>query len=425
MVVRTQNAADEGLEADAHSEDWSRELDENFLGWILPSACRQSIDPQVAARFLSRLSGRADHLELLRASSLFVAHEEELRQFVEVDLPELVRVLPAQTRVEHRVWEGGFHGRLDIQRTLQLHHAAQPTRFVTRARKRDFGLPENVLVRTVVDRLIEELERVVSAQGSGGWLRSMAERATQLKSTLLGSVLWEVVPEPVRGRHLRAAARARLPAYSLAAWWFHRLQEAFDADATRTAALLARGALRPLTREKRFELAVLGRLIYAVSIHLRSSSLPGRWTVNHAVLMKNRDEVVTFCRDDGAVISVWYDFAKLPGSERLEGLRHYLGTGAAQRPDVSICRRHPDGRENWVVIEIKCSSRLAYLASGYDEARQYHAEYRAYLGGWPQSILVTSSDIPGAARPSDPVVVIDWRRWVPPEVVAGLVDGLE
>ena len=64
------------------------------------------------------------------------------------------------------------------------------------------------------------------------------------------------------------------------------------------------------------------------------------------------------------------------------------------------------------------------MAVGFDEALLYRHEYSDDLAGWPQSVLVTSADIPGAVRRTDPVVAVDWRRWVPPELLLGLVDGL-
>lgn len=360
----------------AVQEPWLDELADAFPGWLLPAAARCAITTEAAARFLSRLSGRADHLRLLQAVSLLVARGDALRRFVQVELPALVRVLPARTQVEQRTWEGGFHGRLDIRATLQLHQAGHPTRFVTRARRRDLALPENVLVKTVALQLLEELEALVDGRHREGWLADLAVSAADLRVLIDGTVLREVPRECLGGHHLRAAQDARHETYHSAAWWLGQLRDAFDGrDPARTAKLLAAGALRPLSAPKRFELAVLVRLVASLSRRLLGPAGEGQWTVEHALILAGRDEVVVFQREDGAQVRVFYDVGRLSGGPRLEGLQHYLGTGAAQRPDIALCRRHPD--------------------------------------------------IPGAARPQDPVIAVDWRRWVPAEVLTGLLDGLD
>jgi len=73
----------------------------------------------------------------------------------------------------------------------------------------------------------------------------------------------------------------------------------------------------------------------------------------------------------------------------------------------------------------KLSEDTGYLVGGYQEAMLYAAEYAGELGGWPRAILVVSSALPGAA-PSreDEVVAADWARWVPEEVLDGLLEGL-
>lgn len=407
------------------SDTWDSELDVALTGWLLPASARKAIAPEAAARFLSRLTGRPDHLDLLRASSLFVAHGEELAVFLDELLPALVRVLPARTRVEARTWEGGFHGRLDIRATQQLRQAGHVSRFVTRTRRRDFALPENVLLEAVAAWLLRELDRLLSTLPVTGWLEPLAEHAVSLRRLLHASVLQEIESEPITGHHLRAARAAAHPAYRAAAQWYRRLRVAFDdGDPVATAALLAKGALRPVHRAKRFEVAVLVRLIRALWEQIQGTRDAPLWTMEHNLIRQGRDEVVVFSCADGASISVYYDVSPLPGGRRWEALQHYLGGAGSQRPDIALCRTHPDGTERWAVIEIKCSDNRSYIASGFDEALAYRAEYGARLGGWPEAVLVSSCDIPGDVRTTDPVIAVDWRRWVPPGVALGLTDGL-
>ncbi|XXT15358.1 hypothetical protein WME94_34420 [Sorangium sp. So ce429] len=61
---------------------------------------------------------------------------------------------------------------------------------------------------------------------------------------------------------------------------------------------------------------------------------------------------------------------------------------------------------------------VGYLKAGYHEALVYRAEYDKDLSGWPNAILVVSSDtaIKGAPRCQDDVIAVSWK---------GLLDGLK
>ena len=53
-----------------------------------------------------------------------------------------------------------------------------------------------------------------------------------------------------------------------------------------------------------------------------------------------------------------------------------------------------------------------------------HADRRGALAGWPQAILVTSSPVAGPPSREDAVIAVDWDRWVPGEVVEGILEGV-
>jgi len=93
--------------------------------------------------------------------SLLASRGEALLDFACYWLPELVRVLPSRTLVSQRVWRGGYQGRLDTRATLARHLNGEPDVFVTRARHRDFNLPENVFVRSLASRTVRVLDDVV------------------------------------------------------------------------------------------------------------------------------------------------------------------------------------------------------------------------------------------------------------------------
>lgn len=90
-------------------------------------------------------------------------------------------------------------------------------------------------------------------------------------------------------------------------------------------------------------------------------------------------------------------------------------------PDVTVVTTSPDGAERAVVIEVKLSSDRTYLLQGLHEAHLYRAEYAPFLTGWPKAILVASGDVPGEPRRDDDVIAVPWHRWVPEDVLSGIL----
>jgi hypothetical protein len=94
------------------------------------------------------------------------------------------------------------------------------------------------------------------------------------------------------------------------------------------------------------------------------------------------------------------------------------------RPDVTVTVERGKKRLRAHVFEVKLSADSGYLLSGFHEAMLYAREYEADLTGWPKAALISSSSMPGLCRREDPVIAVDWNRWVPSEVVEGILEGL-
>jgi len=404
---------------------WEDFLRSHFPGYLLPESHRQGIDAASAARFLEHLTQRPDQLRLLLLASLFAARMDALRDFSRVHLPELVRTLHARTEVHARTWEGGYQGRLDVRATLAHHLNAGPTRFVTRARRRRFDLPEQILLRATVRQLVDELTRLrlAGVTASYGWSQEASAHEGNLRHLLASTVLREIPEERPGAFHLKAAAMARHEGYTLARSWFLWLDEVESIDPERRARLLAEGALVPLEDHTRFELAVAVRLLQALEARLVATQ-PGRWHLERTAVLPGRAELATLLRDDGARLRLFYNQSELDAGAVEAGTRHYLGHTGRMRPDLTLRLSRPGAPERAVVVEIKHSSRTATLLEGFHEAHLYRLEYGAWLTGWPQAVLVSSGAIPGTPRREDPVVAVDWARWVPDEVVDGMLEGL-
>jgi hypothetical protein len=387
----------------------------------------QAIPPAVAARFLARL-GRPDHLRVLQACAVFSPPEAaaSLRTFVHVSVPRLVEALPSQTEVYARRWQEGFQGRLDVRATLVERLAGKSATFVTRARRRCYDLPETVLLKHVLGRMAAELARLRDAGllQKAVWARDITECEHRSRQLLEGTALRHVQERTIDGADLMAARSAREPAYRLAEEWYRRLRAAFDdADEAATAALIGRGALAPISADKRFEIAVLLRLVGALWRRLTTEQ-PGRWTMTHGLVHAKRNDVAALTRDDGAVVEVYYNQAVLPPGPRDTGAAYYFSSPGRLRPDWTVEVARPGLATHFVVGEVKYTTERSYELTGFSEAVLYRFEYAESLSGWLKSVLTIPGDVPGRPRPGDPTIAVGWADWPPEVVVDGVLAGL-
>lgn len=362
--------------------------------------------------FLSRFVRKGDALALISAASLLAGRAEALRHLVFRLLPDLVRQLPARSVVEQRHWEGGFHGALDIPRTVALHLAGQETRFVTRQRRRSFALLENVLVASVARRLLACLERLDAAgalhEDVASWGPAASEAQGQLRHLLRKTRLAEISEQRIGGEHLRAAQAARHPAFSGAVLWHQLLDQVVERPEPEVLAVqLAAGALLPLREPKQFEIAVLLRLLQDLEAELLAAGLP--WTFNREVVLRGRrGPLARLEGPDGARLDVFYDQAPFPRGPRDGALAHYLHHTGRMRPDALFVLRRPGAPARAAVVEVKCSSRRETLVAGLTEALVYQVELTPHYPGGVLAVAVGAGGVAEAPRPTDALVLTDW-----------------
>jgi hypothetical protein len=245
----------------------------------------------------------------------------------------------------------------------------------------------------------------------------MAQLAV-LRRVLGSSRLADLEGDLIGPGHLAAARASRHPCHREAAWWWANLEESRTQDPERLARMVAVSALSPLDVAVRFELAVVVKLLEALEARLCDD---GGWRMEQSLLLADREEVARFVGQDGMVLRVFYNQSILPaGPADLAG-QHYLGNQGRMRPDVTVTLERSGKRVCAHVIEVKHSSDPGYVLGGLHEALLYAHEYAAELTGWPKAILVASSRVEGSPRRSDDVIAVDWERWVPGNVLAGLV----
>ncbi len=407
--------------------DWEAWLAGEFPGFLLPDSMHRSIAPDVAARFLTRLSGPG-RLRLLQGTALFAPPEiaNNLNAFIHREVPALLEALPSCTAVYARRWEGGFHGRLDVRATLAERLAGTPGTFVTRARQRNFDLPETVLLKQVLGRIARELARLRDANLLPGadWSGPIDECERRIGQLLEGTVLRQVADRAIEMGDIEAARAARGPAYRSAASWYDRLRIAFDEPtATATAALLAHGALAPASVDVRFEIAVTLRLAEALWQRVQEAE-PGRWSMSQGLVHSGRKDLATLRRDDGATVEVFYNQAVLPKGPRDMGVEHFFGSVGRLRPDWTVAIEPAGLPRRYVVGEVKHSDNGGYERVGFGEAVLYRFEYAGALSGWLKSVLTVPGALPGKARVGDATIAAGWADWVPSAVVSGCLEGI-
>jgi hypothetical protein len=403
-------------------EPWEEFLRLHFPGYLLPDASRDNLSEEAAARFLEGLGGRPGELGVLRAASLFAAREGDIEAFARVHLPSLLRALPQRSFTVPTSFEGRAPGRLDIPATLQSKLQGRSTRFTVRAPRHSPDRPENLLVKSVAKRIVAAatiLDRA-GVTARTGWGAAASTWIHALDAALASPALRAVADAPITAHHERCAAAAPHPAYAAAASLHRAVREGLDDhDPRRIARAVAEGALLPRDDAARFELAVLLRLVQALAARLE----PAGFTLHRTLILGGRREIADFTR--GAQhLRIHYNQACLETGPYDASLRHYLGQTGRLRPDVTVIVEAPGALPRAAVIEAKLSADPSYLAQGLQEAFLYSAELAAHLRGWPRSILVASSPLPGEPRRGDDVIAVGWDRWVPATVIDGLVEGL-
>jgi hypothetical protein len=161
---------------------------------------------------------------------------------------------------------------------------------------------------------------------------------------------------------------------------------------------------------------VLIRLIQAIAARLP------RFTLRHSIVASGRSAVAEF-EGEHATVRVHYDQACLDPGPYDAGVRRYLGPRGRLRPDITVLIEPRHGALRAALVEAKLSRDPEYLAQSYRDAMVYRVEYGAVLSGWPKVVLVTSGPIVGAPSREDEVIAVGWDRWVPDEVLEGLLEG--
>ncbi len=261
--------------------------------------------------------------------------------------------LPARVTIERRVSAGELRGRLDVAATLRLRFAGRPAEIAARAPRPRRDRPEDVLARLSPARLVDVIRELARAGviGSAGWGAALAPcasasrtRSTPARSARAGRALR-------RHRPRRRARPRRTPPTPLAASLCQALRAGLDdPDPGLVARVVAEGALAPLGRSHRFEIAVLLRLVQSLVAH-RSTSRSTAPSSRRAGARWPRSRAPR-----GAQVLFHYDQAFLDPGPYDAGLRRYFGQRGRLHPDITVVIETDRGARA-VLVEAKLYRR--------------------------------------------------------------------
>lgn len=404
---------------------WEAYLRSQFPAYLLPESAAEKLSVEEASRFLQALTGKPSAFAILRNVSYLAPRMADLLTFVD-RIRELARALPSTTEINQRHWNGGFQGKLDLRATTMLHYQGRRTEFVTRTPRREFDLPENIVLRSVCERLVLLLTdlRLANMLPEAGWGIGGRECEGALRHLLSATALRNVSHRRAEAHEVAAARAARHPLFHEAARWHDDLRVGLDDDdPMRIARAVADGALLPLEAPTRFEIAVAMKLIAGVSESLAASER-GQWTHERGLVIAGRKDIATLRRGDVS-IRFFYNQAELDAGPTDLGVQHYFANGSRMRPDVTVTIYRGKLLLSALVVECKHSQNKDYLISGFHEAMLYRHEYARVLRGTVKSVLVGSSTVPGVVREGDEVIAVTWGDWPPKQVISSVIDATD
>lgn len=402
---------------------WEAQFENLFPAYLLPSAVHAAIDRRVAESLVRRVLGAGGSFAMFRASTFVAACRAEIEAFSTRALPDLCRSLRGRTEVVPDANRGRLVGRLDPARTLALRMRGDFETIASRKRVRRYDHPSEVAVRAVAERLHSTLTTLRRTWGATtpSWAASASAWERSLRSALGRTTLRFVAREPFASLDSRVLLGQRHPAFAIAEGLLRALHESLDSnDPACISRWVSRGALWPLEPWQRFELAVALSLAKSIETRL-SRDAPSRWTIRHAVVDTERDDIVAFECADGRRIRMFYNQSPISPGVRSSAVEHYFGNCVASRPDVVIVGESPGRSLRALVIEVKLSNNPSYLSSGFDEALVYALDYSKHLVFPAGSVLVTPSALRGRPRADDAVVAYGWPDWHEPKVVLDAV----
>lgn len=382
---------------------WEGWLRERFPGYLLRSAAGEQRPVEAVAAALARLCESAGALSRLADLAFLLDPEAETRRFVLETVPAYLRSVFPASRREVDEHHGATRGRIDWMRTLDLRRRTRdPSWFVCSTPRRTFEVPELILVRWLLERILAAIEDVRPGELGplDGWIGALSALHTEASRSLAHAALRDLPSRRLdtheRTRCSHSPAAAIREAVRLLAW-HDALLPTPTLDALTRA--VARYSLVPLSADRRFELFVMLSVVECVD-----RLLPGAERYD-SLISPARRAATAWKRGDERVL-LYFDMSAGRGVHA-DVMKHYFGMTTYVRPDIRLVRRAGARHRPTLYIDAKNSNRISYLATSHLKMHGYIADRpRVFSASGARTVIVCPTQVQGAPRDGDAVVFI-------------------
>jgi hypothetical protein len=358
------------------------------LGTSVKATADTPLDPAVLAAFLEKLSDGANDVSLV--AGIIDLASGGYEDFCTRQLPPLLDSLSNEKVDEVALVGPMLRGstRWDLTTLGRLSGRLLPTQFVTRLPQRSFALPENALVRWLVEDLAATIDWIEGRVGSKALLPQLAGIRDGCEEALRHQWFREVPPPRWLDVHMRLAAqRQRLPAYRRAAGLAVRRQGYRERNRAarwqHIIELLTVNWLAPLSDDDLFELYALVLVLDVLEHDLGLQpptqyglAAPGR---DHIALFEHGANRVRVFFDQSPASALGYPSYQLTILAAHDGVR-----GVPRRPDLVVVCDGAQGRRV-AFVEVKKTADSGYISDSVYKALGYLSDFRAIWAGIPSN----------------------------------------
>jgi len=346
------------------------------------------------------LDQRFDDFE--RLMRLHFILRPDVVDFVE-KLPTRIRNVKTQTKNVTSISRGTVDGRIDWHSTTQERYSRNPrdkALFVCEHRSENYDIEENLVLKALLAIIYDTLQECSRyLERDYEWVTERWKNSLDLIDTMANLFERNVHVRRIRSprsyeptdRMIERAAASRQEIYREAAALLVRYHETLAGDADAVRELLDRTAITPDDDETLFELYVLFRYVSAIE-----SLSDEEFTLR--TIESGSQEVARLTTDDGEQIVLYHDNSardrglsfvsnisekseeELSRTERIHREAQKITNNyfteaefstATGRPDVIVLEVQREENSEYLITEIKHSTRPETIRSGIKETLEY------------------------------------------------------
>ena len=331
---------------------------------------------------------------------------EDVAQFVS-ELPERLRSVKTQTTNVSSRQRGQVTGRIDWTATIRERHSRAPgdsALFVCENRSENYNIPENVVLKRLLSIIYETLRDCEEPlHREYEWVTDRWRENLELVDTLMDIFERNVHVTRIREpeeyepteRMIRTAAESRNEVYREAASLLGEYTDSLRGDEKAIRDLLEKTAITPDDDETLLELFVLFKYIRAFEdlrdeeFHLNTiesgSQEVARMTGDGTEFVlyhdqSGQDRGLSFVTEETDTPRAELSRAEMVKREAREGTARYFQNDKTERrtnrPDVIVLEVREDERREYLVTEVKHSTRPETIQQGVEETLEYLAFLR-------------------------------------------------